>query len=175
VPLSRVGNAVAPVGGVKHPADGHRAPMTTQQDSSRSVSESVVVAAAPEEIFALLADPHRHPEIDGSGTVRAAVRGPQRLRLGSTFGMRMQIGLPYLIRNTVVEFEENRRIAWRHFGRHVWRYQLEPVEGGTRVTETFDWSTAAIPKMVEIAGFPKTNSHGITATLERLRARFANL
>lgn len=147
--------------------------MTTQQ-RGRSVSESVVVAAPPEEVFDLLADPRRHPEIDGSGTVRGAVRGPARLGLGSTFGMRMQIGLPYLVRNTVVEFEENRRIAWRHFGRHVWRYELEPVAGGTRVTETFDWSTAWSPKVVEVGGFPTSNAQGITATLERLRSRFAD-
>lgn len=149
-------------------------PHDANPDASRSISGSVVVAAEPNEVFDLLADPRRHPEIDGSGTVRGAVRGPQRLQLGSSFGMRMRIGLPYLIRNTVVEFEQNRRIAWRHFGKHVWRYELEPVAGGTRVTETFDWSTAAAPKLIELAGFPKSNSSGITATLERLRARFAD-
>ena len=32
----------------------------------------------------------------------------------------------------VVEFEEDRRIAWRHYGHHIWRYTLEPTDGGTR-------------------------------------------
>src|SRR5206468_9221211 len=105
---------------------------------------------------------------DGSGTVKGAVQGPDRLRLGSTFGMRMRLGVPYLIRNTVVEFEENRRIAWRHFGRHVWRYQLEPVADGTRVTETFDYSTALSPRGLEMLGFPERNRKGIAATLDRL-------
>lgn len=141
---------------------------------TRQVSESVVVAADPEQIFALLADPGRHAELDGSGTVRGSVRGPKRLYQGATFGMRMRIGLPYLIRNTVVEFEENRRIAWRHFNRHVWRYELEPVPGGTRVTETFDWSTALAPKVLELAGAPRANARGISATLEQLRTRFAD-
>src|ERR1700712_238881 len=125
--------------------------------SPRTVSDSVVVAATPEQVFDLLADPRRHPELDGSGTVKGAVRGPSRLSLGATFGMRMRIGLPYLIRNTVVEFEENRRIAWRHFGRHIWRYELEPVDGGTRVTETFDWSPALAPQVLELAKAPQAN------------------
>lgn len=141
---------------------------------ARQVSESVVVAAEPAEIFALLADPGRHAELDGSGTVRGSVRGPKRLSQGATFGMRMRIGLPYLIRNTVVEFEENRRIAWRHFNRHVWRYELEPVPGGTRVTETFDWSTALAPAVLELAGAPRANARGISATLQRLQTRFAD-
>src|SRR4051812_42150492 len=131
--------------------------------NSRAVSESVVVAAPPEQIFDLLANPQRHAELDGSGTVKGSVSGPDRLQLGSRFGMRMRLGAPYLIRNTVVEFEENRRIAWRHFSHHVWRYELEPVEDGTRVTETFDYSTALSPRALELLRFPQANRKGIVA------------
>jgi uncharacterized protein YndB with AHSA1/START domain len=141
--------------------------------NNRTVSDTVVVAADPAQVFDLLADPRRHPDFDGSGTVKGAVRGPSRLSQGARFGMRMRIGLPYLIRNTVVEFEENRRIAWRHFGRHVWRYELEPVDGGTRVTETFDWNSALSPRTLELMKAPQNNLRGIRATLERLREHFA--
>ena len=141
--------------------------------STRSISDSIVVAAEPAEVFDLLANPRRHPELDGSGTVQGAVRGPNRLYKGATFGMRMRIGVPYFIKNTVVEFEENRRIAWRHFMHHIWRYELEPVPGGTRVTETFDWTPSRAPKVVELLRFPKANQRGITKTLEQLRDRFA--
>ena len=140
---------------------------------SRSVSRSVVVPAPAEEVFALLADPRRHPEIDGSGSVRGVLKAPDRLSEGATFGMRMRVGVPYVIQNTVVEFEEGRRIAWRHFGRHVWRYELEPVDGGTRVTETFDWSNALSPRGIELIGYPARNARAIEQTLERLRSRFA--
>ena len=140
---------------------------------SRSVSRSVVVNAPPEEVFALLADPRRHAEIDGSGTVKGALKGPDRLGPGARFGMRMRLGVPYVIRNEVVEFEEGRRIAWRHLGHHVWRYELEPVERGTRVTETFDWTPARSPRALEALGVPARNARSIDATLERLRARFA--
>ncbi|MFC4945453.1 SRPBCC family protein [Pseudonocardia sp. GCM10023141] len=140
--------------------------------SARSVSAEVVVAAPPEQVFALLADPRRHHEIDGSGTVRSAVQGPDRLAAGATFGMRMHWVLPYVIQNTVVEFEENRRIAWRHFGRHIWRYELEPVAGGTQVTETFDWAPSLVPRGLELWGAPERNLRSIEATLGRLEQVF---
>ena len=138
---------------------------------TRSVSRSVVVPAPAEEVFALLADPRRHSEIDGSGTVKGAMSGPDRLSAGASFGMRMRYGVPYVIKNTVVEFEEGRRIAWRHFGHHVWRYELEPLDGGTRVAETFDWAPARAPKVLELLGIPARNARSIEATLERLAAR----
>lgn len=140
--------------------------------SDRTVSVSRTIAAPAQKIFDLLADPAMHPVLDGSGTVKKSVGGnPQRLSLGARFGMDMRIGLPYRIRNTVVEFEEGRRIAWRHFGRHVWRYELEPVDGGTKVTETFDWSGAISPRFIERMGYPKKHPAGMAATLERLERR----
>lgn len=135
----------------------------------RKVSASRVIAADRQTIFDLLADPTQHARFDGSGTVQDVQDGgPQRLELGSKFGMQMKMGAPYRILNTVVEFEEGQRIAWRHFGRHRWRYQLEDVDGGTRVTETFDWSTALVPFAIELAGFPRKNLEAIHATLARL-------
>jgi uncharacterized protein YndB with AHSA1/START domain len=138
--------------------------------TARAVSAAALVAAPPEAVFALLADPDRHHEIDGSGSVRHAVTGPRRLRLGDRFGMRMRIGLPYWITNRVVELEPDRRIAWCHFARAIWRYELEPVDGGTRVTETFDYSMYPAPgaAIIRIAGFPERNRRGIEETLRRL-------
>jgi uncharacterized protein YndB with AHSA1/START domain len=147
-------------------ATGYRQRMAEQQ-----VSVSRVIAASPESIFEVLTDPARHGEIDGSGMVQRARGESQRLELGSKFGMDMKMGvLPYRITNTVVEFEENRLIAWHHPGKHRWRYELEPVEGGTKVTETFDWSTAVIPKAIELMGYPKRHPASMEATLERLAA-----
>lgn len=137
---------------------------------SRSVSRSVVVSAPASKVFDLLADPGRHADFDGSGSVKGSLRAPRRLGPGAVFGMRMRIGMPYPIVNRVVEFEEGRRIAWRHVGRHVWRYELEPVAGGTRVTETFDWSGALSPRAQELLGFPARNADGIEKTLTRLKA-----
>ncbi|HWD04884.1 MAG TPA: SRPBCC family protein [Amycolatopsis sp.] len=141
---------------------------------SRQVWRAVTVAASREQIFDLLADPANHPLLDGSGTVRASRDGgPTRLSLGARFGMDMRMGAPYRIRNTVVEFEENRLIAWRHFMGHRWRWLLEPAgDGKTTVTETFDYSTARSPLALRLLGFPRRNTEGIAKTLARLAKMF---
>jgi carbon monoxide dehydrogenase subunit G len=138
------------------------------------VTESIDVDAPPAVVFAILADPRQHSRIDGSGSVGSVISAPDRLTAtGQTFTVRMRLfGVPYLIRNRVVEFEANRRIAWRHFTANRWRYELEPTAGGgTRVTETFDMSRAdgLTTAVVRAAKFPERNREGITATLERLK------
>ena len=138
----------------------------------RIISESVVIDAPAETVFAILADPRQQTRIDGSGSVRGLLAGPDRLSKGATFGVDMKLfGVPYKMRNTVVEFEEGRRIAWRHFGGHRWRYVLEPTEGGTRVTESFDYSMYAAPQRLLIEGlrFPARNRAGIAGTLAKLK------
>jgi hypothetical protein len=135
----------------------------------------VKVNAAPQTIFDLLADPSKHGEIDGSGSVRnAQSSAPARLSLGAKFGMDMKLGVNYKITNEVVEFDEPRRIAWRHFGGHVWRYILEPVDGGTMVTEQFDWNTAKSPLMMRVMNYPAKNRVSIEKTLKRLADRFSS-
>jgi uncharacterized protein YndB with AHSA1/START domain len=140
------------------------------------VSVERVIHAPPAAIFALLADPRRHRDIDGSGTVRDAKDLPDRLRLGSKFGMSMKMGIPYSMVNEVVEFEEDRRIAWEPrlkvgkwiSGGRVWRYELEPVDGGTRVTETWDISREKTKFAARPAG-KKTRSN-MEQTLARIEA-----
>lgn len=144
-------------------------------DPKKIVSHSIVVPAPAHDIFNLLADPRRHSEIDGSGSVKSAkIDAPDRLSLGATFGMNMRIGLPYKMTNTVVEFEEGRVIGWRHFGGHIWRYILEPVEGGTKVTEQFDWNTNRSPLFLKLMNAVENNGKSIQKTLDNLVARFSN-
>ena len=138
------------------------------------ISESIDIDAPPDVVFAILADPRQHARIDGSGSVGSVVAGPERVTgTGQTFTLRMRLfGVPYVIRNRVAEFEENRRIAWRHFTANRWRYELAPTaDGGTRVTETFDASRAdpITDAVVRWARFPERNRQGITGTLERLK------
>ena len=103
----------------------------------------IVIAANPTTIFSILANPQRHAEVDGSQTIRSNISGPERLVLGSKFGMAMRLGINYRIKNKVVEFKENELIAWRHFGQWRWRYELKDLgNGSTEVTETFDGSYA---------------------------------
>ena len=151
---------------------GQTAVMTS--DPAKVVSRSTIVPAPAQMIFDLLADPRRHNEIDGSGSVQSAqINAPERLSLNATFGMQMKIGLSYKITNTVVEFEEGKTIAWRHFGGHIWRYILEPVDGGTKVTEQFDWNKSKSPLILKLRKSPQENAKSIEKTLENLVKRFA--
>lgn len=141
--------------------------------SASDVSSTTTIAAPPAVVFAILADPRQHPRIDGSGTVRGTLSGPDRLELGSEFGMDMKMGAKYKIKNRVVEFEPDRLIAWRHIGSHRWRYDLEPLpDGGTRVTETWDLSrcNAANRFVLGVMGYPKRHRQGIEQTLVNLKA-----
>ena len=138
------------------------------------ISGTRFVPAPPQAIFDLLADPGKHPLIDGSGTVQGQRSGPERLSLGARFGVDMRYGMPYRITNTVMEFEEGRRIAWRHFGRHRWRYELEPVEGGTQVTETFDLSTVPALMRPGTRVMARHNKESIEKTLDRLVEHFSS-
>lgn len=142
-------------------------------DHERIVRGIRFVAADPEAIFDLLADPSQHSLIDGSGSVRGTVEeAPGRLSLGSKFSMSMKLGVPYKVTNEVVEFDEPNLIAWRHMGKHIWRYRLRPVEGGTEVTEEFDWRPARSATALKVMGVPKRNAKAIEATLDRLAAHF---
>ena len=138
------------------------------------------IAAPPEEIFAYLVDPAKHKEIDGSGTVVGAKGDAQELKLGSTFGMSMKMGLPYSMVSTVIEYEPNRRIAWqttgptaigKHVGGRIWRYELEPVDGGTLVKESWDISEESFftkPLVSKGAGATRKNMAATLARIEGL-------
>ena len=134
-------------------------------------SARITINAPAQVIFDVIADPRRHADFDGSGTVKGAVSGPQRLSLKASFGMSMNMGFPYTTRNTVVEFEEGRRIGWRHFGHHVWRYELEPVDATTTiVTETFDGSTAWFPPALKLIKAYDNNQKAVAKSLVNLKA-----
>lgn len=135
------------------------------------------IKAPPERIFALLADPARHREIDGSGAVRDPKSEPQKLVLGSRFQMSMHMLLPYSMVSTVIEYEENRRLAWQTrgptalgalAGGRVWRYELEPAEGGTLVRETWDISRESPLTKWLVRSAATTTRKNMTATLARI-------
>jgi uncharacterized protein YndB with AHSA1/START domain len=147
--------------------------------SSDTASAERVIPAAAEKIFDLLADPSRHRDIDGSGMLRDAKRGSERLALGSKFGMSMKMGISYSMMNEVIEFDENRSIAWqtkpsvswgaKFGGGRIWRYDLEPVDGGTLVRETWDISQeAGLSKLLVARGRDHTVQN-MEKTLARIQ------
>lgn len=142
------------------------------------VSVERAIRIEPDAIFDLLTDPARHAELAGSDQVLSSAAGPDRLSPGARFGMRMrQVGPTYTSVNEVVEFEENRRIAWqtwgiirgrRVIGGQLWRFTLAPRDGDTHVVHEYEWGRAKTPWVLRLLGYPKRTERHMRATLERL-------
>ena len=127
------------------------------------------IDAAPEAVFAVLADPSAHADIDGTGWVRGSLEGDRITAAGQVFRMAMyhenHPDKDYTIANRVEVFDEPRAIAWRpgtespetgelSFGGWIWRYDLEATgPSRTTVTLTYDWS-AVPPHVREYLQFP---------------------
>lgn len=153
--------------------------VSTVDAGPKQISRSVEVAAPASELFAMVADPRRHRELDGSGTVRDNVGCPERVGPGSRFSTKMTMfGMPYRITSTVTEFKPERLIEWRHPFGHRWRWEFAALTPTTtRVTETFDYrDTGPVKDLLryyELTGFAKRNAAGIEATLQRLHDRYS--
>ncbi len=144
-----------------------------------TVSVERVINASPDKIFALLADAGKHASFDGSDSVNHASQASVPLSMGSRFGMAMRgrketLFIPYRTNNTVIEYEPDRRIAWKTtalgglLGGRIWRYELSAAEGGTLVRETWDVSEDKQKSMITSGSMPKQTEQGIRATLERI-------
>jgi uncharacterized protein YndB with AHSA1/START domain len=152
---------------------------------SEQISVTRDVAASPERVFALLADPARHVEIDGSGFIRGLADGGPITGTGEQFLMNMNNPIlgDYQVRNTVVSFEPGRAIGWGPqlypadgyrdklgemvTGGQTFTWRLEPSgSGGTTVTQVQDWSGVGDPAFKAI--FPLVTEAMMNDSLDRL-------
>lgn len=101
------------------------------------------IKAPAKKIFDFISDPKNHPKMDGSEMVKGVIKGPNKLVLGSKFGMRMKLGVPYVIKNEVIQWQENQIIAWQHLLHNVWKYELKEIDASTTlVIESWDGRNA---------------------------------
>jgi hypothetical protein len=113
----------------------------------------LVINAPAKKIFDFISMPENHPLMDGSGMVKNKFSGPERLYLGAKFGMRMRLGIPYVIKNQVIEYQDNKSIAWQHLLHNVWRYELQEIDPNTTlVIESWDGRKARSKWWVSDAG-----------------------
>ena len=144
-----------------------------------TVSVERVIKAPPDKIFALLADAGKHASIDGTDSVNHASQASVPLSMGAKFGMAMRgrketLFVPYRTNNTVIEYEPDRRIAWKttflggRVGGRIWRYELEAAPEGTLVRETWDVSQDKQKRMITSGSIPGQTADGMRATLERI-------
>lgn len=142
------------------------------------------IAATPPAIFALLTDPARHHHTEPTDWVRGSLEEspPPITEVDQVFGIEMfhvNAGGRYEMHNRVTVLDPGRAIAWEpsqyspegvlEGGGWFWRYDLEPVDEGTRVRLTYDWA-ATPPEIAEqIGGLPSVD----TAHLDRSLASLA--
>ncbi|GAA4257526.1 SRPBCC family protein [Dactylosporangium darangshiense] len=145
--------------------------MTGPDESERVVAASRDIAAPAAEIFELIAEPSQQPRWDGNDNLAEAPGGQRVRAVGDVFVMTLTVGS--VRENHVVEFVEQRRIAWRPSepGKpapgHLWRWVLEPIDvSHTRVTHTYDWTHLTDEQRVPRAR--ATTADKLRASLDRL-------
>ena len=143
----------------------------SEETTARVVRASRDVAATPETIFELIADPSQQPGWDGNDNLAEAPAGQRVQQVGDVFTMTNTNGKTR--ENHVVEFEEGRRIAWKPASPgeppagHLWRWELEPHDDGTtRVTHTYDWSELTDPARMDRAR--STTADMLQTSVDRL-------
>ncbi len=145
--------------------------MTVDEVAPRVVSASREMAASAETIFELIADPAQQPRWDGNANLVEAVGGRRISAAGEVFSTKITNGS--IRENHIVEFEENRHIAWEPADPgqqppgHLWRWELEPLAPSlTRDTHTYDWSRLTEEK--RLARARATTAEMLQASLDRL-------
>jgi hypothetical protein len=135
-----------------------------------------MIPAEPAAIFSVLCDPQGHVAIDSSGMLQDA-EGEPVAAVGDSFVVHMDrealndfpLG-KYDVTVSITRFAADREIEWTILGRlrpqigHVYGYQLERVDGGTRVTSYYDWSDID-PVWREAGIFPILSEGALRATL----------
>ena len=148
---------------------------------NENMSVTTTIPAAPEAVFAVLADPVTHPAIDGTGWVVKALDEAALSSTGQTFRMAMyhenHPAGSYEMANRVTEFAPSRTIAWEPgqdrgdgqvgYGGWIWRYDLADHGSGTDVTLSYDWS--AVPAFLrEYISFPPFGAEHLENSLAHL-------
>lgn len=154
-------------------------------NESRTCAVSRIVASPVTSVFDLIADPRTHADLDASSTVQGT-ESPRITEPGQVFVMNMyrdDLG-HYRSLNTITDFVPGTRITWapeldRSYdcplverlasmttGGHTYTYSLREVDGGTEVTQIYDWSGVKDPQFAAFCPF---------VTPEQLTDTLANL
>jgi len=153
------------------------------------MTETLIVtspdAAPAGAVFAVLADPTTHKDIDGTGWLREALDDEPLTAVGQIFRIAMyhdnHPDKHYEMANKVIAIQPDRVIAWEpgsaaedgslEFGGWTWRYDLRADEDDrTEVTLTYDWSNvpAELREHIPFPPFPVSHLENSLANLAQL-------
>ncbi len=156
-------------------------------DTSKKISATKVIDAPAEAVFAVLADPNQHTELDGGGMVKGPEgKTPPLGGIGQIFTMNMHqdaLG-DYRMVNTVTAFVPEARIGWspsmdpscdaaKNFegvdvSGHTYTWDLRESDGRTEVTETYEWIGVKDPQFEKL--FPLVSEEDLAHSLDKLAA-----
>ncbi|MBJ7451561.1 MAG: SRPBCC family protein [Blastococcus sp.] len=146
---------------------------------NRTYSSSVVVRATPEAVYDLVSDVTRTGE--WSPQCRACWWDEgDTARVGAWFTGRNEVpSRTWETRSQVVVADRGREFAWVVAGKLVrWSFSMEPVDEGTRLTESWEFLPAGIEFFHErygeaaeeqIADRTRAAHEGIPQTLDAIR------
>jgi len=141
-------------------------------------SRSIFIAAPLEQVYAFITDVAKLSTLSPE-CVRAEWNAGQSLRVGVIFhGWNRAGDQTWDVDCEVSGVEPNKEFAFRAgtnvLGEHAtrWRFVVEPRQGGTQVTESYEAPVLAIPDhpVAQIPGRAAALTQGMQATLERLKA-----
>ena len=143
----------------------------------KKITVSRTIDASPQEVWAVISNPARHREIDGSGQIVSDEKTDRITANGQVFTMNMNaphMGGDYQTDNHVTGYDENRLLAWQTAPAGTepkgWErlYQLTP-EGpnSTQVQLTYDWSKVTDKELLKKVSFPLIQEDALEDTLSR--------
>lgn len=148
--------------------------------SHTAISATRTIDASTKEVFDVLSNPHRHPELDGSGFVKSLDRGDRIEKSGQQFRMNMDgphMGGEYQTDNVVTGFDENHLLAWRTApaGQEPpgweWVWELKSTgSDSTEATVTYDWSAVTDTALLKKLSFPLVPQEALETSLGNLAA-----
>jgi len=136
------------------------------------------IDASTADVFDVLSNPERHPELDGSGFVLSVDQSDRITATGQQFRMNMtgdHMGGDYQTDNVVTAYDPNKMVAWQTApaGQEPpgweWLWELD-AQGpdSTDVRLTYDWSKVTDTDLLSKISFPLVSESQLDDSLGNL-------
>ena len=160
--------------------------MSNHKAEQNKIVVSRTIEAPADAIFDIISNPKRHPEFDGSGSVRSADDTERITKTGEKFVMNMHreaMGGDYRTHNFVTAYDENKMVGWKPAPEGEdgsapegpkgweWLYELTPQgSDATEVSLTYSWSDVTDPELLKQIRFPMIPEEDLEQSLNLLAA-----
>ena len=144
----------------------------------RSITVRRDIPASASDVFAVLSNPDRHVELDGSGFVQGVDHADRITASGQSFRMNMtgdHMGGDYQTDNVVSGYEPGKLLAWKTAPAGTeppgweWLWELD-AQGPdtTSVSLTYDWEKVTDPDILSKVSFPLVTKDQLDDSLSAL-------